>query len=611
MSVLKLHRAACAENREFSTAHSSLEKVPEPFGGGSKGRLYGESRLRSLERTPEIFRRSWDAIAIYDLAGRVQRGNAAARAMVGATRAARLQGSHFSAHMTLEAATRAARDFAHCVTLGQTIETDSVFIDGKGEPVPVRMRLVPARVDGRIVGVIGFARDSRARLNVEAQFMRSEQQFRSLFENHPDAFALHDLEGRFLRVNAATERLTGYSVEELIGQTPAILAVPGRTYDGSDVRAAMERGETQEFEHVIRTKSGSVREVNGRRVPIQVDGVVRGFCGMIRDVTADRRAARSSARQATRIAELYRIAAAAGIAQDERVASALQAGLDALGAEWAYIVCFNEGGYEITHSAGQKPSRPPLDTERQRLRDELEREDVFVFEDVTAYPPSLAGAALTVEGLRYGAVAFEKLGEPMTIAAIDRDYLRALATLIGSAIQQGERRKRLGSLAFGDALTGLPNRALLQDRLEQTLLFSRRHRRSFAAHYVDIDHFKSINDTYGHHVGDGVLVAVSSWLRSVLRDSDTIARIGGDEFVVLQPEIESQRQAEELAAKLCSIRDETLCVSGRDLSVTLSVGCAVFPLDAENPVDILKAADAALYEVKHRGRDGYAVGVVS
>jgi len=152
---------------------------------------------------------------------------------------------------------------------------------------------------------------------------------------------------------------------------------------------------------------------------------------------------------------------------------------------------------------------------------------------------------------------------------------------------------------------------LLQDRLEQTLLFARRHRRSFAAHYIDIDHFKTINDTYGHHAGDAVLAAVSAWLRSVLRDSDTIGRMGGDEFVVLQPEIDTQRQAEELAAKLCGIRDQTFRIGANNIAVTVSVGCAVFPVDAENPIDMLKAADAALYEVKHRGRDGYAVGTVN
>lgn len=566
--------------------------------------------LKLLDRVPETFRRSWDAIAIYDIEGRVIVGNAVARAMIGTDRALTLRGRHFTAHLTLDAATKAARDFAHCVTLGQTVDSDSVFTDVHGEPVPVRMRLVPARLDGKIVGVIGFARDSRGRLDVEAQFIRSEQQFRSLFENHPDALALHDLEGRFLRVNAASERLTGYTIEELVGQSPAILA-PAGGYDARGVREIMERGEIQEFEHPIHTKSGAVREINGRRVPLYVDGKVRGFCGMIRDVTEERRAARNSARQATRIAELYRIAAAAGIAQDERVTTALEAGLAELGAEWAYVARAGENGFEVTHNAGTRPERVPAEADRRRLRAELESEDVFLFENAAAYPRSLLGAALTVEGKRYGAIAFVHTVEPLDVTAMDRDYIRALAVLIGSAIQQGERSKRLDSLAFGDALTGLPNRALLEDRLEQTLLSARRHRRSFAAHYVDIDHFKSINDTYGHHVGDAVLIAVANWMRSVLRDSDTIARIGGDEFVVLQPEIDSQRQAEELAAKLCSIRDQPLSIGARDISVTISVGCAVFPIDAENPVDMLKAADGALYDVKHRGRDGFAIGIAT
>ena len=111
-------------------------------------------------------------------------------------------------------------------------------------------------------------------------------------------------------------------------------------------------------------------------------------------------------------------------------------------------------------------------------------------------------------------------------------------------------------------------------------------------------------------MGDAVLVAVSGWLRSMLRDSDTIARFGGDEFVVLQPEIDSQRQAEDLAAKLCSIRDQVFRIGDLDISVTISVGCAVFPVDAESPIDMLTAADTALYEAKHRGRDGYTVGAV-
>jgi len=313
---------------------------------------------------------------------------------------------------------------------------------------------------------------------------------------------------------------------------------------------------------------------------------VRGYCGIFHDVTEQRRLARSSARQATRIAELYRIAASAGVAAGEKVANAVEAGMMELGAAWVYVTRTGDAGTEIVSSAGE---------EFLPAGDALLRE------------------SFTVEGKAYGEVvfAFAESAEPLRISTTDRDYIRALAVLIGSAIAQDERERRLDTLAFGDVLTGLPNRALLLDRLRQTLLSARRHRRSFAAHYIDVDHFKAINDTYGHHAGDAVLVAVSAWLRSVLRDSDTIGRMGGDEFVVLQPEIDSKRQAEELAAKLCCIRDQKFRIGTRNISVTVSVGCAVFPIHAGNPSDMLKTADAALYEVKHRGRDGYSVGTTN
>lgn len=546
--------------------------------------------LTWLERAPEAVKHAFDGIAIYDLAGRVVYGNASARTLIGAQYAGLFIGQPFTAHLTIEAAEKAAADFNSCVMLGTPIDSDTTFRDVEGQPVPVRIRLVPAIIESTIVGVIGFARDARGRQSAEAQFMRSEQQFRSLFENHPDALALHDLDGRYTRANVANDRLTGYTGAELLGQTPALMApAPDGWADGERIRETIARGETVEFEHTIVTKDGSLREVNGRAVPLHIDGRVRGWCSMVRDVTDERRVARASARQATRIAELYRIAANASVPTDEKITMALEAGMIELGSAWGCIVRTVEGASEIVASIGKT-----------------------VPKTLTGVAPeSYASVPLSVEGKTSGALAFalrETAGKRDALSAPDRDYVSALATLIGSAIQQNDREKHLDSLAFGDSLTGLPNRALLQDRLEQTLLSARRHRRSFAAHFIDIDHFKEINDTYGHHAGDGVLVAVAAWMRQRLRDSDTIGRFGGDEFVVLQPEIDSQKQAEELAAKLCAIRDHPFTVGDRQIVVTISVGCAVFPVDAENPIDMLRAADAALYEVKHRGRDGYAVG---
>jgi diguanylate cyclase (GGDEF)-like protein/PAS domain S-box-containing protein len=529
--------------------------------------------LKWLEQSPEVLKHAPDAVAIYDLDGCIVYGNTTSKKLMGAQFAGRLIDRQFTAHLTPEAAANAARDFANCITLGDTIDSETIFRDGDGQPVPVMIRLVPARFGGTIVGVVGFARDT--------------QQFRSLFENHPDALALHDLDGRFTRVNEACERLTGYSAAELLGQAPALLT-PGGWDEGARIRDAIARGESIEFESIITTRDGGQREIDGRAVPLHVDGRVRGWCGMIRDVTEERRLARMSARQATRIAELYRIAASASVSTGEKIATALEAGMLELNSAWACVQRAATAGEPaaITYSVGKN------------VPASLEHGAAGIY----------ASAPLTVDGKPYGEIAFALGAEGVTVAAMDRDYLRALAALIGSAIQQNDREKRLDTLAFGDSLTGLPNRALLEDRLEQTLLSARRHRRSFASHYIDIDHFKEINDTYGHQFGDAVLVAVAGWLRTMLRDSDTIGRIGGDEFVVLQPEIDSQSQAEELAAKLCGIRDKTFTIGEREIVVTISVGCALFPVDAENPIDMLRAADSALYDVKHRGRNGYAIG---
>jgi diguanylate cyclase (GGDEF)-like protein/PAS domain S-box-containing protein len=580
--------------------------------------------LALLDRVPEVFRRSWDAIAIYDIEGRLMAGNAAARKLIGQELATTVQGQHFNSHMSLDVARRAARQFAECVTSGKVMEGDSTFREADGTPIPVRVKLVPARLDGVIVGVIGFARDTRALRSVESQFMRSEQQFRSLFEHHPDALAIHDLEARYVRVNAALTKMTGYSPEELIGRTPEVLT--GTAYTDLDrILAGISRGETVDFERSIVTKGGDRITLSGILVPLLVDGELRGYCGISRDVTEERRRERESARAAKRIGDLYRIAAASMPAED-KVISALDLARVELEASWAYVGRVADGAIELTHVSGDSDRaavgcKVPL--EQSMARHVMDANDAFVVDDVARAPfrsmlgdeqagwRSFIGVPLVVEGERYGTIGFMTRTHHLRLSPTDRDYARAIAALISSAVQQSLREKRLDTLAFHDALTGLPNRALLQDRLERTLLAARRNKRSFAVHYVDIDHFKSINDTHGHHVGDGVLVAVAHWLQSMLRDSDTVARIGGDEFVVLQPEIASMAAAEEVAAKLVTIHDRPLRVGGLDIEVRLSVGVAVYPADGAKAVDMLRAADATLYDVKNNGRDGYAIGMVA
>jgi diguanylate cyclase (GGDEF)-like protein len=278
----------------------------------------------------------------------------------------------------------------------------------------------------------------------------------------------------------------------------------------------------------------------------------------------------------------------------------------------------------ISHTAGVSKASVghSVELERTMVRRAVETRDLFVAEDLSELPwrdelrevtrnwRALVGLPLILEGEVYGVVAFVSMKHTLRLSPTDRDYIRAIVALLASATHQIVREQRLDTLAFHDPLTGLPNRTLLHDRLEQTLLAARRHRRSFALHFIDIDYFKEVNDNYGHQVGDAVLVAVGNWLRSTLRESDTIARVGGDEFVIVQPEIDGVHQAEEFAARLAGIRENPFRIGDVDFHVTISVGAAVFPADAHNPVDLLRAADAALYQVKNHGRNGYVVGTV-
>lgn len=169
-------------------------------------------------------------------------------------------------------------------------------------------------------------------------------------------------------------------------------------------------------------------------------------------------------------------------------------------------------------------------------------------------------------------------------------------------------RKRLTDhvhyLAHYDQLTGLPNRTLLQDRLQQTVVRAERQGRRFAIFMVDIDFFKRINDSHGHADGDAVLAAVGKRLRAAVREADTVARMGGDEFVVIMPEVESLADVRLCGLKLVQSAAQPVPVAGREIGLTVSVGVCLFPDHGRQPEELLRAADQAMYSIKDSGRNG-------
>jgi diguanylate cyclase (GGDEF)-like protein len=184
----------------------------------------------------------------------------------------------------------------------------------------------------------------------------------------------------------------------------------------------------------------------------------------------------------------------------------------------------------------------------------------------------------------------------LVAAAIHSQTLTEAAEL--SAVQLALRADR-------DFLTGLPNRAVLTDRLAQSIALAKRRGKRVALMFLDLDNFKRINDLLGHAVGDQVLQSVANRLRGCIRQSDTVSRQGGDEFVVLLSEIEAAQDATLAAAKLVKAMAESHLIGTHRLNVTLSVGIGVYPDDGADAATILMDADTAMYQVKRNGGNSY------
>lgn len=165
-----------------------------------------------------------------------------------------------------------------------------------------------------------------------------------------------------------------------------------------------------------------------------------------------------------------------------------------------------------------------------------------------------------------------------------------------------ERRaleKQLTHLAFHDALTGLPNRSLFTDRLQRSIAEAERKKESVVVMFIDLDDFKKVNDSFGHHVGDKVIQGAASRLKKCLRDIDSIARLGGDEFTLLVPHIGEREDIEVIARRLIESLDKPIIAEGNEFRMSISIGISVYPNDANNEDSLLRNADTAMYFAKH------------
>ncbi|MFZ5801912.1 MAG: EAL domain-containing protein [Candidatus Omnitrophota bacterium] len=221
---------------------------------------------------------------------------------------------------------------------------------------------------------------------------------------------------------------------------------------------------------------------------------------------------------------------------------------------------------------------------------------------------AVLNAPIRVNGKAVGVICHKHRGEPKIWALEDQNFVASIADLIALSLESSEKRRvqeRLNHLAYYDPLTDLPNRVLFIDRLNQAILYAKRYEKHAAVLFFDLDHFKRINETLGHALGDVLLVQVASRIQRELGEGDTLTYVGGDEFTILLPEVEKSSDVAHVAEKIFASFKEPFHIHSHELYMTSSMGIAVFPSDGLDSVTLMKNADTALFQAKEKGRNNY------
>jgi diguanylate cyclase (GGDEF)-like protein/PAS domain S-box-containing protein len=469
------------------------------------------------------------------------------------------------------------------------------------------------RADGRAVdsqnpqrGAVWTIEDVTEQRRAEEELQRVLAEQQALIDNVSVGIAFRR-KRKTVRCNRRYEEMFGYAPGEAAGTSTRDIYFTEEEFEQAGrVYRELDEGRTHMREQWLRRKDGAGFwcRLNGRAV--QPGDADKGYVWLLTDITQER-AAEERVQRALAEQELILDNASVGIAFvrnrfiqrcNRFLEDMVGAGPGELVGQSTAMLFPSEKEWEEAGKRSQGSTSPGGTYETEvpfRRRDgstficrargrrtdagEDEQEWIWSYEDVTAEH------------------------QARELAAASRDALeRAVAE---RTVELQEANARAQHLADHDALTGLPNRRLLEDRLKQALALSYRNRKQTAVMFVDLDRFKTINDSLGHAVGDVLLKKVASRLVKQLREGDTICRIGGDEFMVVLPEVKRSSHVAQVAQKIIEQLSQPEVVEERELTVTPSIGIAVFPDDGRDAETLIRNADAAMYHAKEMGRANY------
>jgi diguanylate cyclase (GGDEF)-like protein/PAS domain S-box-containing protein len=557
-----------------------------------------ESEARR-ERFAAMFDHSSEMMAVYDLRGQIVRANKTALDRLGF--GAEIVGKRFDVHVAPAAREQADAEFRRAMS-GEAVEFTSTFLDVKGREVPVTSNLSPIIVSGEVVGIAGAARDETAERLVEQEIQRSHERYRSLFAGNPCAVLSIDADGRITDANAALEHLTGYAIEGLVGKDFfATLVPPGERASALARFTELMHGPPRSYLASMYTKDKKEFLLEVDAAPIRVGSHVEGVFYVARDAARET-ALRSQLNQSEeRIRTLLHIAGASWRGGG-RIGEALLLGSRMLETTYGFVISFERGSFTVRHRygpddflpAGQTVSMPhPIASALAQAS------RTIAAGEQTAEAACFIGCPILVDQETYGALLFMNRIGPREFAQADLDFVDLMASLVASAVGQDAFSAEMTGKAMHDKLTGLANRAMLEDQFRRMSARAKRKREKVAAYYIDLDGFKPVNDAHGHGCGDEVLCGVARRFGAAIRAEDTLARVGGDEFVVLQNTDDPEHAVQRLSARLLdSLLDPIQLSTGALVQIGASIGVAIHPEDGAELEQLLQFADRGMYADK-------------